>query len=108
MGDNLFMEIGQTFCSVALVNSSSKSAQFIGMYAFDAVSLDDSMDEILKIASIDRGNLQNIIISPGFPEAILIPNKFYHHKSSLLSSLYDVNHYFLLNDPISECQCFKN
>ena len=105
--DSLFMEIGQTFCSIALIDSSTKSAQFIGMHAFDAVSLEDSVDEVLKTTSINRSNLKNIVISPAFPEAMLIPNKFYHHKSSLLNSLYNLNHYFLLNDPIAEWQLFN-
>ena len=106
-GDSLFLEIGQTFCSVALIDSSTKSAQFIGMYAFDVVSLEESVDEILKMTSIDRINLENIVISPAFPEAMLIPNKFYHHKSSLLGSLCNLNHFFLLNDPIAEWQLFN-
>ena len=106
-GDSLFLEIGQTFCSVALLNSSTKSAQFIGMYAFDAVSLEDSVDEVLKMTSIDGGNHKNIIISPAFPEAMLIPNRFYHHKSLLFNSLYNLNHYFVLNDPIAEWQLFN-
>lgn len=101
------MEIGQTFCSVALINSTAKSAQFIGMYAFDAISLEHSVGEILKTITVNHGNFENVTISPAFPEAMLIPNKFYHHKSSLLQGQYNLRHYFVLNDPIAEWQLFN-
>ena len=102
--DVLFLEIGQTFCSVAFINGSNKSARFIGVYAFDAVLLDDSVDKVLKLILEKQNSFQNPVISPAFPQALLIPNKFYHHKSSLLNSIYNQNHFFPLNDPIAEWQ----
>ena len=102
--DSLFIEIGQTFCSIALIESSKKAAQFIGVYSFDAISLDDSVDAILKIISDKQSNIRTLVISPAFPEALLVPNKFYHHKSSLLNAVFNQKHFFPLNDPIAEWQ----
>lgn len=102
--DSFFLEIGPTYCSLALINSSAKAAHYIAAYTFDAFSLDESIDDILKIISKQQSNFQNPVISPAFPEALLIPNKFYHHKSSLLNSIYSLNHFFQLNDPIAEWQ----
>ena len=76
--DVLFLEIGQTFCSIAFISSSNKSARFIGVYAFDAVLLDDSVDKALKMIFEKQNSFQNPVISPAFSGALLIPNKFYH------------------------------
>lgn len=101
--DSLFIEIGQTFCSIALIESSKKSAQFVGVYSFDAIALDDSVEALLKIIT-QHGNIRNLVISPAFPEALLVPNKFYHHKSTLLNAVFNQKHYFPLNDAIAEWQ----
>ena len=74
------------------------------MYAFDALSIEESVDDLLKIISEKQRNINNLVISPAFPEALLIPNKFYHLKSSLLHNIYNLNHFFPLNDPIAEWQ----
>ena len=102
--DTMLIELGQTFCSLVSVNSATKSAQFIGVYTFDTFSLENSIDHMLKIISEKGPGFKNIIISPAFPEALLIPNKFYHHKSYLLNSVYNQNHFFSLTDPIAEWQ----
>jgi hypothetical protein len=102
--DTVFVELNQTFCSLAFVNSVAKSVLFIGMYTFDTFSLDKGIDDILKIISERKYRFQNTIISPGFPEALLIPNKFYHYKSSLVNSIYNQNHFYYLTDPIAEWQ----
>ena len=47
--DVLFLELGETFCSVATINGSTKSAKFIGVYAFDAVSLEESVETELNM-----------------------------------------------------------
>jgi hypothetical protein len=102
--DSLFVEVGESFCSVALIDSSNKSAQFVGMYAFDAISIDESIDALLKKVSKKQSSISNAVISPAFPEALLVPNKFYHHKSSLLNAVFNQAHYFPLNDAIAEWQ----
>ena len=102
--DTLFLEIGQTFCSLSLINHSTRSAQFVGAYTFDMLSLDETVDNVLKTVLDRKGNFQNIIVSPAFPEALLVPNKFYHNKSVLLNSIYSQDHFFALNDPIAEWQ----
>jgi hypothetical protein len=102
--DSLFIEVGESFCSIALINISKKSAQFIGVYAFDAISLNESVDALLKTILNKKSTIVNSVISPAFPEALLIPNKFYHHKSSLLNAVFNQAHYFPLNDAIAEWQ----
>ena len=104
VADTLFLEIGQTFCSLAFINSSAKSAEYVAVYAFDALSIEESVDDLLKIIFEKQRNINNLVISPAFPEALLIPNKFYHVKSSLLHNIYNLNHFFPLNDPIAEWQ----
>jgi hypothetical protein len=95
--------MGQTFCSLALVDSRSKAAGFVGIYSFDYIDIERSIDRILEMAG-DKGAINNPVISPAFPEALLVPNKFYHHKSSLLNSIFNERHFFALNDPIAEWQ----
>jgi hypothetical protein len=73
------------------------------VYAFDAISLEDSVDKVIKMIT-EKSNFSNTVISPAFPGALLIPNRFYHHKSSLLNNFYNQNHFFPLNDPIAEWQ----
>ncbi|HYJ63147.1 MAG TPA: hypothetical protein VEV62_05350, partial [Parafilimonas sp.] len=104
VADTLFIEIGQTFCSVSFINGEMKLAKFIEVYAFDALSLEDSIHELLQIVASKEVKVQNVVISPAFPEAILIPNKFYHHKSALLNGIYNLKHFFPLHDPIAEWQ----
>lgn len=102
--DAFFLEIGQTFCSLSLIKSDAKSASFIGAYAFDALSLDESIDKVLNMIPDKQHHFQNSVISPAFAEALLVPNKFYHHKSALVNSIYNKNLFFTLNDPIAEWQ----
>ena len=102
--DTLFVEVGQTFCSLAFIDSSAKAAHYIEVYSFDAILLDDSMDAILRIILEKKIHVSNLVISPAFPEALLVPNKFFHLKSSLLHNVYNLDHFFPLNDPIAEWQ----
>lgn len=102
--DVLFLEIGQTYCSLALINSAAKAVDYLAVYTFDALALDESVDEVLTIISEKSHPIKNPVISPAFPEAMLIPNKFYHHKSTLLNSIFSGTHFFPLNDAIAEWQ----
>jgi hypothetical protein len=101
--DSLFIEIGQTFCSLALISSESKTADFVGVYSFEYIDLEESISKLLGIIAEKKAGI-NTVISPAFPEALLVPNKFYHHKSSLLNSIFNERHFFSLNDPIAEWQ----
>ena len=102
--DTTFVEVGETFCSVAKVESTSKVATYVGIYSFDAFSLDESVDSILKMVSSTQHDRANFIVSPAFPQALLVPNKFFHLKSSLLHNIYNLSHFSPLNDPIAEWQ----
>lgn len=102
--DSLFIEVGQTFFSLALISSESKAAGFVGMYSFEYIDLEESIDKLFKIISDRKGGVNNLVISPAFPEALLVPNKFYHHKSSLLNGIFNEKHFFSLNDPVAEWQ----
>jgi hypothetical protein len=102
--DSLFIEMGQTFCSLALIKSQSKAADFVGVYSFEYIDLEESIDKLFRIIGEKKASIVNLIISPAFPEALLVPNKFYHHKSSLLNSIFNEKHFFSLNDPIAEWQ----
>lgn len=102
--DTLFVEIGQTFCSLAFINSPAKTAHYIAVYSFDALSLEESVDSILGMISKEKTNSTRLVISPAFSEAMLVPNKFFHLKSTLLHNVYNLDHFFPLNDPIAEWQ----
>jgi len=102
--DTLFIEMGQTFCSLALINSEARSANFVGAYSFEYIELEESIDHLLKIAANKREVINSLVISPAFPEALLVPNKFYHYKSSLLNNIFNDRHFFSLSDPIAEWQ----
>jgi hypothetical protein len=100
----MFVEVGETFCSIAAVDSSAKSAKYIDVYSFDAMALNESIDAILKLISDRKKNVSNLVVSSAFPQALLVPNKFFHLKASLLHNIYNLNHFFPLNDPIAEWQ----
>ena len=102
--DTTFVEVGETFCSIAKVDSVSKAATYVGIYSFDALSLNESVDSMIEMIAPPQNNRSHLIVSPAFPQALLIPNKFFHLKASLLNSIYNLNHFYSLNDPIAEWQ----
>ena len=102
--ETLFVEVGQTFCSLAFINSSAKAVHYVAVYSFDALSLDESVDSILGMIAWKKINVSRLVISPAFPEALLVPNKFFHLKSPLLHNIYNLDHFFPLNDPVAEWQ----
>ncbi len=104
ISDTTFLEVGETFCSIARVDSASKSAKYVGVYSFEAHSLDESVDSMLEMILDREAKVSNLIVSPAFPHALLVPNKFFHLKASLLHNIYNLNHFFPLNDPIAEWQ----
>lgn len=87
-----------------MIDSSSRAAKYISVYSFDIFSLEGSVDSLLQMISVNRSNGSKLIVSSAFPQALLVPNKFFHLKASLLQNIYNLNHFFSLNDPISEWQ----
>lgn len=100
--DTLLLEIGETYCVVSFLNTSYRAIKGLQVYTFDAFSIDESIREILN--NIPTQQPEQVIVSPAFPEALLVPRKIYSAEADFIKVIYNVPGATHLHDVIAEWQ----
>jgi hypothetical protein len=102
----LLLEFGETYCMVSVINASSKTVEGVQVYTYDAISMEESLAEILNNIPTDQA-FEKVIVSPAFAEALLVPRKLHHSESPLVKAIYS-NGTHQLEDAIPEWQCINS
>ena len=101
----LVLELGETYCMVSVIDTSSKTIQGVKVYTFDSIEAEQSVTEIL--AEISTDEFQKVVIAPAFAEALLIPRKLHNGEASFVNTIYSTNN-GQLEDIIPEWQCVNS
>jgi hypothetical protein len=86
----LLWEIGSNYSLISLWTDDVKICRHVQVNMFDELEMEDSIMQILT--PYKEANLQykKVVICSAFPEALLIPRKYFAQDSNLLHLIYGV------------------
>lgn len=100
--DVLLMEVGADYMGYALANAAIKSISEISYYTFDSEAY-ERLNDIYQPIKDKAEGFQKVVICPAFPQAVLVPDKFYSEDNHqhFLQPVYDITNTVLLHDHVT-------
>ena len=96
--DTLLLEIGQDHCCYAFFDRSANAFSFIRYLTFS------EPEESLESLFDEWKSPQQVVVCSAGTQALLVPQKFFQPKPSLVAAVYDPDRSHELNDRIPEWQ----
>lgn len=98
--DALLIEAGSDYISYALANNATKAISEINYYTFASEAY-EHLNDILQ--QLKTNAFEKVVIASAFPQAILVPDKFYSpdNVQHLLQPVYDITHHLVLDDAVA-------
>ena len=98
----LLLEVGETYCVLSFLNTTRNSLDALQVYTFESAAVEESIREMLN-SVIEATTLDKVVFSSAFPEALLIPRKFYS-SNSFVNALYPTPNSRGMHDVVSDWQ----
>jgi hypothetical protein len=99
---SLLLEIGKDYCCYAFWNSAAHSIDGLRFISFPEIEGADSLSKI--ISGIPRRNFQSVFICSAFPQALLVPMKYFNGNYEMLDIIYDLPAQVYKHDSIPDWQ----
>lgn len=98
----LLLEIGSDHCYTALFHKPSNTIDRIQLHALDEFAIEEEVRNLLE--PFKQAGLRNVVICSAFPQALLVPKKFFTNGYVALSLVYDQPAQAYSHDTIPEWQ----
>jgi hypothetical protein len=98
----LFLEIGETYISLSVVDSSKKLLTAASVFTFNPTEIDRCVEEVTGELKGSEG-FERVFISPAFPEALLVPTKLFQNED-LVKTVFQIRDGAFLKDNVGEWQ----
>ncbi|MEI6948279.1 DUF3822 family protein [Paraflavisolibacter sp. H34] len=98
----LVVEIGDTYAVLSLLDEDKKRVEAFQVLSFDP--LEEILPPLLEQLAPAGSSFRKVIISPAFPQALLVPHKLFRKESSLLEAVYEMGEVQQLHDVVGEWQ----
>jgi hypothetical protein len=85
----LLWEIGSNYSLISLWTDDMKSCRHVQVNMFHELEVEESILQIMSPYREVNLKFKKVVICSGFPEAILVPKKYFAQDSSLLSYVYN-------------------
>lgn len=105
--DLVLCEWGQTYCSLAALDKTAKTVHSLKYFTFDAFPHEEEVQAIIEAVKVLGDKSTTAIFCSAFPEALLIPKKFYNSNQSFLENTHSI-HASSQADHIGEWQLVNN
>jgi hypothetical protein len=98
----LLLEAGRDYCSYVYWHRPTNTIDGMQFHSFAEVEAEKRIAAIL--AQCKEFNFGSVVVSSAFPQALLVPGKYFTDDYSLLDAIYDQPLQVYKNDPIPEWQ----
>ncbi|HVG15575.1 MAG TPA: DUF3822 family protein [Chitinophagaceae bacterium] len=102
-GDILAMEIGETHISISSIDGPSKKLNGLKVFTCPSFVTGETVSGLIDHLSIN-GSYKTVVISPAFPQALLIPKKLFNAEDFILQNTFELDDVVLFSDHIGEWQ----
>lgn len=100
--DILLLEIGEGYCSHALLKGQERTFHQIQYVTFDELEAEQNLAQVLD--ELKKENCQQIIVCSAFPQSLLTPKHGHKNDYILLNVIYDSPSQKYLKDEVAEWQ----
>jgi hypothetical protein len=101
--DKVLCEWGDQHCCIAGWSAVNNRLSFLNYYSYPLLSNSVVSEILSQIKQISASNIP-VLISSAFPEAVMIPLKFYNKENSYIKSIYTTEVQKELADSIEQWQ----
>jgi Protein of unknown function (DUF3822) len=100
----LLWEIGNNYSLLSLWTDDMKSCRHVQVNMFQELEVEESIQQIITPYREANLKFKKVVICSGFPEALLVPRKYFAQDSHLLNFVYDVEDHRSFYDFAGEWQ----
>jgi hypothetical protein len=98
----LLLQIGKDQCSYALYDSSNQSIDKIVYCSYDEFEAEEELKGLFR--ELKASEFNKVIVSSSYPQALLVPAKYFNEDNRYLDTIYDQPLMQSLYDRINEWQ----
>jgi hypothetical protein len=98
----LLLEIGKDYCSYGLLRRETQTIDQLQFMSFEETELDTGIKEIIDQLNVYQ--FQSVTVSSGFPQAVLVPARYFNEDHQVLDVLHELPAQAYLYDRIAEWQ----
>lgn len=98
----LLLEAGTDYCSYAFWHRPTNSIDRLQFHSFNELEAEKKLDDILK--ECKDFEFESVVVCSAFPQALLVPTKYFNDDYSLLNVVYSSPAQEYLHDAIPDWQ----
>ena len=98
----LLLEVGKDYCSYAFLHRPGKRIDRLQYTSFDSLEMEEQFPQIVHF--LTEFSVSDVVLCSAFPQALLVPNKFFNENYSYLDVVYEQPAQKYFHDNISEWQ----
>ncbi len=98
----LLMEVGNDCCSYAFFHKPSNRIDRLQLRSLNETAITEQLAEIIRY--LKEVPVGDVVVCSAFPQALLVPNKFFKEDYSCLDLVYELPAQEYLHDSIAEWQ----
>lgn len=100
----LTIEIGESQISVSSIDDTAKKLKGLKIFTFAPLAIEETLLRLVENLNASNQTFTRVIISPAFPQALLIPKKLFSPDHTILQNTYQLNDSVCFTDHIGEWQ----
>ena len=99
---SLLLEVGKDYCSYAVWHKATQTIDVLQFISFDEKEAAERVADTVN--TLRNHSFQSVHVCSAFPQALLVPSKYFNDDCKMLESVYDEPMPVCLHDRIAEWQ----